>query len=467
MSLSVGKTFNRGKEIGRMFPQGIEAKEVWYRGNRIFLLSGGQEPEKIEVPRNLGGDTILRLGDYVVFFNSVAVSSRRFTFHRFKNGRYVDSVELAYSQDTSSMLLTYNLYNSKLVMIEEVMKDGNIRIYTYAGGDDFRYVTLSEEARKTRPSLNTTLAYYLDGTNRLFLGHVHYNVSSSYSEYPILSNDDRLHCKFRSVSIVLNEKFEPVAEELHDIYGIDPDVEVPTQTEAVYKLRHPILKDRFVQDLQTGIIYANVITHLVRKMDGRYLYWKARWGTYMVTMDGVYVTTGALLSDEHEENWDNGYTSPYIPDQPTGKYWMFGSRTFNGKKYNIARRGNNQERCLAAMGVIPSPTYQDDEVVWIPGEFLIYNENKEEYYIATSKYVDITSEIEHYPGIQKSKFIDDSGKPYYLQEPHYEQVTETPDISNEKIKYICSDDKGIYLFYYVYETFSYYYEVYFVPFEAE
>lgn len=85
----VGRTFSGGKEIGHLFCDGKEIRKMFYSGDLIYNISGFK---KLLLPDNITGNSIMRIGEYIVLYGHYVDENRVPVVHRFKNGEYVDTL---------------------------------------------------------------------------------------------------------------------------------------------------------------------------------------------------------------------------------------------------------------------------------------------------------------------------------------------------------------------------------------
>lgn len=453
-------TYESGKQIARLFYEGREVSELWFEGDRVFKLGGGGGgPELIEtnLPFTISGSRMMRMGDYIVLFEAGPLYSSK-NFHRFKDGAYIDTVTYTKTADASTAYFYPDAYEAYgFVVIHEIMKSGENRLYTYAGGDSLRYITLSSTFTGLRPSANFQTGVYCN--NRLFLGHIRYQQTVNYSDVPLFDADDRRHCRFVSVSIVLNEKKEPVAEEVSYHYGIDKNTDVSQL--GTYNLKNPIIV-RMAHDTKTGIFYADLITALVTKLNERGLVvYELKGGAYMIGFDGVLATKGGSISEEGTKGWDRAITSFINSPVTIGNYVRYQNVSGgDGYLYNTVLRN---DRDYIINNLLSIPVDLTNELVWVPGKFIAYDEKHRKYYIATP--YNGASNLKTYDGILRSGNIDDGNIPVTAQHPEYEFLFDAPQI-NGFITCNANDD-GFYMYFYDMSGWDMINKLYYIPFNEE
>lgn len=190
------KTYNQHTQIGRMFPQGIEAKSIWFGGNCIFR-SGKSNPVVSELFIEGEYTHLIKIGDNVIAYNYGGLGK----IAKLKNGNatyetIADHSVKAIGIPSHEMLLMIDEEESKFIFVTD---------------SETKEMSMSDKMKALMVKLNVVTNKVFIANNILYLGTFFRDISG---------HEQHLYSETAMI------RMDSMSEVIYESYGINPGTEI-------------------------------------------------------------------------------------------------------------------------------------------------------------------------------------------------------------------------------------------------
>ena len=204
------KTFNQNKQISRMFTQGREASEVWFRGDLIFKKHSLPTIKELVIDGEY--NNLIKIGSYVVAYNGEAPG----TIAKMKSGI------VSYETITSHSVKAFGIPKQEMIVMID-MVDSKI---FFVKSDGVVEYAISEALKPYLARLNVR-------TNKLFIVNNLLYLGTFFTDQQGYENH-----LFNAVCMIgMDSDMNPTNELIYESYAINPAATLNPDTEyAVNKV---------------------------------------------------------------------------------------------------------------------------------------------------------------------------------------------------------------------------------------
>lgn len=199
------KTFNRGKQIARIYPQGIEAKEIWFGGDLIFKAADFV-PSIKEITIDGQYTDLIRIGTFVVAYSKEAPG----TIAKIKGGR------VTYETITSNSVKAFGIPKHELLIMIDMVDDK----FYFIRSDGVTEYAITSNLRPYLARLNVL-------TNKLFIVNNILYLGAFFEDKQGFEN----HLYNTIAFLILDPNLNPYDEVVYSQYGINPASDIQPDTE--------------------------------------------------------------------------------------------------------------------------------------------------------------------------------------------------------------------------------------------